>query len=469
MHKFYFMKKLLPITAALILTIGQDIQAQTLPSAKVQQFKNDLLSTAPANTRGTNKTTATYWRVVATGNHAFDGSSLTPSDSTKYKYSNGRGSSFSISGDLEMDDYGLEASIMYDSAIKFQNSGSGLEFASLYEGGFNSKNERTRFTTKTPASGGGVANSSEHRADIDANGNITKVTYYTWNNGSSQWVANRATERMYDGQGNRVKDSSYNISTTGNTPTNMYIYTYDSNGDQVRMLEITWNGTDYDSSFQSFSTYANNKVVTVTDQYYDNNQWINDYFDSSGYNGSGIYNYSEYREWDTSAKEWINVEREIRTIGSNGLPATASISEWDTSAKKWEPLADADLVYDSNDNPTKLSVYVYLGGIKLPTPYYVSNLYYEHYFNVGVEGLAKTNTVNVYPNPATSNINIVSDKLNNATVTLTNMTGQVARTVQVAGSSTKASMNVSGLPAGNYILSITNNGISTARQMVTIQ
>ncbi len=284
------MKKLLPI-AALLLTTGNSVLAQSQAN-KALQFRNDILNTIPSNTSGTNKTTATYWRVAATGNYAFTGSSLEQNDSSKYKYSNARGSAISTSGDLVLDDYGMEALIMFDTAIKFQNSGSGLEFSAIYQDSYNSNNERTSFTTRTPASGGGVENNTEHRAVRDANGNITKITYYAWNKSSNQWVANSATERMYDGNNNRIKDSSYNISSTGNTPTSMSLYTYDSNGDQVHMLELMWNGTGFDSSRQAFSTYTNNLVATVLEQEYDNG-WLNSSFDTSGYNTGGIYNYNE--------------------------------------------------------------------------------------------------------------------------------------------------------------------------------
>lgn len=461
------MKRLLPI-ALLMLTTSTGIQAQSTQQTKVQTFKENILKTIPTSTGGSNKTTGIYWRVAAAGNYAFDGTSLAPTDSSRYMYSNARGSAFSSSSDLVLEDYGLQAEVMYDTAYKFQNSGSGLEFSNRYLGAFNSKNERTTFTIQMPGVGG-IVNSNEHRADLDANGNITKETNYTWNISSSQWVASSATEHMYNGQNQRVKDSSYTISSTGNTPTSMSIYTYDSNGDQEHMLMLMWNGSGFDSVRQAFNTFTNNLVVTVTEQEYDNNQWINSSFDTSGYNSTGIYNYNEYREWDTATKEWVNVDLETRIINSKDLPASAAISEWDGGTKQWNKVADAELTYNSNDQPTKLNVFIYLGGIKLPNPYYVSNIYYEHYFDVGIDKTINTEKLKVYPNPATTSINIELDGRKDTKLSLINMTGQTVRVQNIADNTNNAVVNIAGLPAGNYILNVTSSNVAPAKQIVTIQ
>lgn len=467
LHKTYLMKKLLPI-ALLLLTIGTDIHAQNTKQAKIQTFRENILKTIPINTGGSNKTTGIYWRVASAGNYAFDGTSLAPSDSSRYIYSNARGSAFSSSSDLVLEDYGLEAEVMFDTAYKFQNNGSGLEFSNRYLGAFNSKNERTAFTVQMPGVGG-ITNSNEHRADLDANGNITKETYYTWNVSSSQWVASGATEHMYNGQNQRVKDSSYSISTTGNTPISMSIYTYDSNGDQEHMLMLMWNGSGFDSSRQAFSTYTNNQVVSVTEQYYDNNQWINSSFDTTGYNTAGIYNYNEYREWDTANKEWVNVDLETRIIDSKDLPVSAAISEWDNGTKQWNKVADAELTYNNNDLPIRLDVFIYLGGIKLPSPYYISNIYYEHYFDVGIDETTTQEKLNVYPNPASSTINVVLDGRRDASITLVNMTGQTLRSLNLATNTQNAVIDITGVPAGNYILNLTSSNMAPARRKVTIQ
>ncbi|MCB0695722.1 MAG: T9SS type A sorting domain-containing protein [Chitinophagaceae bacterium] len=460
------MKKLIPITSLLIMSLGVHAQNQ---QATVQQFKNDLYRTMtnPTGTGGGNKTTATLWRISATGNWAFNGTSLEASDSSKYKYSLSRGSDINASSDFSIDDYGLGALINYDTALKFENSGSGLEPSARYTASYDAMTQRKVFTSQMPGSGSFV-NASEHRAVRDGNNNLVKEVYFTWNSSNSQWDTTDVTEHAYDSQNLLVKDSSYHYSSGSTTPTEVSYYDYDSNKDRIHSLTLTWNGTSFDSSLQSTSTYSNHQPALVIEQSY-NNGWVNSSYDSSGYTSGGVYNYNEYREWDTLLNEWVNVDLETRVIGSNGRPQTAHISEWDSTAKQWSNVADATLTYDSNDNPTRLSVYVYIGGIKLPTPYYISNVYYEYYFPEGISNTPVSEALNAYPNPANNNLNIMLNGKKDVLLTLTSMTGQTVRTLQAGNNNSKVSMNIADLPAGNYILTVHNTGAAPARQMITKQ
>ena len=96
-------------------------------------------------------------------------------------------------------------------------------------------------------------------------------------------------------------------------------------------------------------------------------------------------------------------------------------------------------------------------------------MYWEYYFNVGVQEAQKKEQVVIYPNPASTNINIVLGERKNATLKLTGISGQTVRSMQASGNAQKATLNVSGLAAGNYILSVESEGHTPARQLVTIQ
>ena len=70
---------------------------------------------------------------------------------------------------------------------------------------------------------------------------------------------------------------------------------------------------------------------------------------------------------------------------------------------------------------------------------------------VGVNEITKTTNVSIYPNPATNNVNITTDRL--AQVTLIDGMGKVISTQVVSGT---LSLDVSSLTNGIYFLQVDN-------------
>src|SRR5690606_26999554 len=112
--------------------------------------------------------------------------------------------------------------------------------------------------------------------------------------------------------------------------------------------------------------------------------------------------------------------------------------------------------------------YPYINGTKLPD--YISRIiyYYGVYFNVNVQNPDSDKAISIYPNPATSNINIVTDGQEDATVTLINMTGQAVRSTDIPAGKQVVSMNIQGLAKGNYILHVHSGSKSIGKKQVTI-
>ena len=70
----------------------------------------------------------------------------------------------------------------------------------------------------------------------------------------------------------------------------------------------------------------------------------------------------------------------------------------------------------------------------------------------------------VYPNPASEVININSNKMLNATVSLSDLTGKVVKTSTINGLT--ASVNTSGLNNGIYYVTITDGNSSSTQKVV---
>lgn len=456
------MKQILPLL--LMSTLATATAQAQAPSWFVKDKPAQTAKAITQAARSSAKTTAAKWRLAATSTYLLNGVSLELNDSTGYIYSNGRGSVLNTD-DIEVDDYGLSSTILFDTAVTLADNGGGLEPTRRYISTYNSSNQKVEFLQQLD--NGGLKDNNKQLAVRDANGNITQETNLNWNSMNSQWETSSVTYRSFDNQNKLLWDST--VVHAGGTPSPMdkSVYTYDGNGNMVYSISFDWNGTGWDSSDQVFNTYSNNKIVTTLEQYYDTG-WVNDYADSTGYDANGAFNYNLSKYWDVDSADWINDGLETRVNNSKGLPTDLFFSEWNDSTGSWEIQGEGEVFYDGNDNPTKINVYVYFGGFKIPTPFVVRNLYWEHYFNVGVQDAQKKGPIVIYPNPASTNINVLLGDRKEATIRLTGMSGQTVRSMQATGAQ-KAALNVAGLPAGNYILSVDSEGHAPARQMVTIQ
>ncbi|MCB9045106.1 MAG: T9SS type A sorting domain-containing protein [Chitinophagales bacterium] len=453
------------ITGALLLAMTTASAQAHAKNTRTERIKGiDRIKVLTETSKSAAKTTATLWRVSAVANYDNSGSAPSLQDSSKYVYSNGRGSMFDYS-ELSYNDYGIESDVLYDTVIRYQDMGSGAQLSGRDFISYNSNNKALNHTQQQMNSGQ-MTNTNKTVVVRDGNDNPVKNVSLTWNSGN--WDTSFVSIMTYDAQGHLLSDSSYTKFGGVASPAYRTKYTYDGSWNLVQYLYDYWDGTMWTGNSRTNFTYNGTKLVTTTDQEYVNSSWRNSYMDSIGYNGSGIYNFYESREWDTVGAKWVNSEQEIHTINGNGVPSKVLYSEWNTGTKKWDPYSETEVFYDANGNPVRTDVYDYTGGIKDNTPYYINYMYYEYYFNVGVNNVPQVNVVSVYPNPASNNVYIVMNDIQEGVITLTNMAGQVVRTISAVGNQ-KVSLDITGLATGNYILSVQSKGMTDARQMLTIQ
>lgn len=426
-----------------------------------EQVINKYKIAQPAS-RGVNKTTNTYWRLAATSSYSDMGFGLEIDDSTKYQYSNARGSEFSLE-DLETDYFAIDSKIDCDTATEFSDNGSGFEASSRYIFNYDLNNVKTTLIEQSSTASKPFENDYKQEVSRDSKGNVIREYHMQWNNNA--WDTTTISELSYDSQDNLLSDSTYTV--PGYQPVHKNLYAYNGSGQLISEMSFYYINNNWDSSYENQYVYVNNKVAISIYRHYQNNQWYNLLWDSVGYNSNGIRNYALSKEWDTTAKQWYNSRLENRTINSNDQPTITKYATYDTSSKKWEDEVEAQFNYNTNDDVSSIVVYAYFNGTKLPSPAYLRNYYYEHYFNVNVQEVGNTVKPVVFPNPANSFINIKGAA--EGIVSLINMAGQTVKQLQVNSAGQQITIPVSGLPAGNYILNFDGQDSQPYRQLVTVQ
>lgn len=424
------------------------------------------------NDKTGHKPTAVYWRIAAISGYGFFGGDTTLVDSGKYQYSNARGSAIDFD-EPEINDYGLGALLNYDTAYKYADRGAGIEVVARYAATYDNSNRRTRFEEAAKPMSGPLENNLEEKAVYNSNGDITTKTTSTWSVGLGQWLPVSASEYRYDNQKRMTVDSYYSLLPSP-MPVNVSYYTYDVNGNLSQMLTLEWNGSSWDSLSRTTHTYyTNNKLQMSVSEIYDTNAlvlaWQNTELDTMGYHVNGRINYREYREWDSLAAEWVNTDLETRGYNSNDELVTAIFSTWDDNNSMWETEGDVKLVYNNDANLALIEAYMYINGVRIPVPVFIQNIYYEHYFDVGIEKNPVAGAVTVYPNPAKEYINVQLNSNRSMQIKLTDMSGRIARTVPAEAGIRQITMSTSGLAPGNYILTVEDGASAPARQVITIQ
>lgn len=435
------------------------ISPTTRPSAKAIEI----------NDKTGHKPTAVYWRIAAVSAYGYLGSDTALVDSGKYYYSNARGSSIDFAAS-EIADYGLHALLNYDTAYKYADRGAGVEVVARYAAAFDNNNRRIKFEEATKTSGNPLENNLEEKAVYNSDNNVTTKTRSAWSSGLGQWLPVSVNEYTYDNQKRMTIDSSYSLLPSP-MPVDVNYYTYDGNGNLAQALTLKWDGTAWDSLTRTTHTYyTNNKLQQSIRQVYDTIAltWENTELDTMAYLTSGNINFIEYREWDSLAAEWVNTDLETRGYNSSDELVTSIYSVWDEDNDTWETEGDVKLIYNSDNNLTKVEAYMYINGVRIPLPVFIQNIYYEHYFNVGIENNTIANSITVYPNPAKEYINLHFKDTNINEVKLMDITGRIILK-QTATGMQKMTIDLTGLAPGNYILSAESGNSAPARQAIVIQ
>ncbi len=457
------MKKYL-LTLALLLIVSS-IHAQKKSIRSIDDFKKQAKAHRKAD-RSTAKTTAIYWRLSAYALYDNQGNNL--SDSGRYYYSNARGSRFDYEY-MEFDDYGVDGefnTIDADTCFKFSDDGSGFGLNEKYTSTYNSANLRIFFSDQT---GPQLPNYYRELGTYDANGNLTVEGTQDWNSSTNQWDDSYVSFYTYDGNNNLISDSSYDHDW--GQPDVKGVFTYDANGNLQSLSYDEWDGSMWVGSYAAQYQYdINNRQVIAIYQNYDNGMWIDYSKDSTTYTGSNtIFTTRTYLLWDTMAKQWVNNFKEERTFNSNGQPITALLSTWDSNNNKWIVSIETEYSYNANGDISEAREYPYIGGTKATNFDRKIIYYYEVYFDVSVKNTDVTKAISVYPNPATSGINILLNGQTDVHLSLVNMTGQTVRSIHVTDNTQKASINTEGLATGNYILHVKSEGNTLSTQKVIIQ
>jgi hypothetical protein len=153
----------------------------------------------------------------------------------------------------------------------------------------------------------------------------------------------------------QVLEELWNGSAWGNN--SKALITYNSDNTYAEWLFQAYNGSAWVDSSRTLYTYTNGKIATYTEQHFNGTMWLNDYKDSSSYDGNGNRTLEIIQLGDSLS--WVNSIRFSHTYNVNNTLNSSLTEIWNGSA--WVNSQQSIFTYDGNGNLTEEDVQVWSG------------------------------------------------------------------------------------------------------------
>ncbi|MFA7380765.1 MAG: T9SS type A sorting domain-containing protein [Bacteroidia bacterium] len=292
---------------------------------------------------------------------------------------------------------------------------------------------------------------------IDVFYTSNKATHAITNvNAGGSMLAYGSTYFTYDGNGNVTKETMMrNIPTVDTTET--YEYTYDGSNRITQHIRSKKESGVWELTDKEVFTYnAAGMCNKATRYYYDNGNWVAERELNMTYNAAN----AETERIEVNLQTTQNEEKIVRILDASNKDIQKLSYDWVSNA--WEHVASDSNTF-VNSLRTESRVYRKQSG---NWTYVERERCAEGNLPSSVRNYINSLGLIVYPNPATTEVNIMAPAAEISTAVY-DLNGKSV-TVPATASGNKTILNTSVLPSGIYFL-IIRNGENTSKQKIVIQ
>lgn len=265
----------------------------------------------------------------------------------------------------------------------------------------------------------GWVDSWQYIMTYDTNNNQTKALEQGY---FGTWVNTAQSMFTYDANNNMIREVTQIWNDSAWVDFRQETYTFDANNKLTIELWQNWNGTSWDNYIQyiyTYDTYNNQTSILVQD--WVGSVWVNSYRYNSTYDVNNNMIGEIEQDWNGNA--WVYAWQNIYTFDANNFAKSSTRKSWNSDSTK---LTSGD-----------------------------SSYYYFHTV-LGINDLlSKSNTLKIYPNPASTQVTIetftIPDK---SQLSIINLNGQEFIRKQITR--LKTQLNITNLPGGVYFVRVTD-------------
>jgi len=365
----------------------------------------------------------------------------------------------------------------------YDTSAGGWQNYTLNNTTFNSDNNVTVRTIQIWDSVGHVWQNSTHTANTYTGTNLSVRIRQNWIVSLNNWRNNLKDSFYYDGNGNTIYHRQQSWDTIGNAWVNSTLVTSAFNGiNQVtETIHQVWDPVGFswtNSANDLFHYDVQNRLVNSIVQRLDSvtNDWRNNGEDSLVYDGSDNISIEYKNSWDTTNNVWRNVNMHEYTYDASKNMLTDTQWNWNNANSIYRYNSYNTYTYNSFN---QVLVYTTTSW-QISSQTWIekgSDLQYRYYYETFILPMSVSNvnapgTLNVYPVPAQSRINIVLSwaQPQAFTIGIYDITGNLIK--QWGGNAAGAyreNIPVNDLAPGNYFIKATGSKQQITQQFVIVR
>jgi hypothetical protein len=337
---------------------------------------------------------------------------------------------------------------------------------------FNADNSLATVTNQV-WSGGAWNNSTKWLYSYNSDGSLARKNYQTWSGG---WV-NQSVD-VYTYVGGLLSVDQYQTWNAGTASFNL----------QSQKQYWYFTGTtklqfEFDQNFTAGALVNTNKYEYTYDATYTNmTSKIVSSYNGTGYTNLNKTNYSYdslgnmttklYSTWNTTTSTWVNSTLDNYAGFSAAHNPSSDVNQtWDTAGSGfWVNKTYFTYSYNGSNQMTNMvgESWNIAGFWEFALNDPAANYYYQPY-SLGVENVAENGTVDLFPVPASSvlNINLSLNEAQSGVIAIYDMQGRLVNQISFP-TTTKfnSSISLTGVASGNYIVSIRGEKSQIVRQIV---
>ena len=425
---------------------------------EVFKYAQSIVESKSANK--TSKTSAIGQRVIAESGFDIQGGILAKVDSTRFKYSAGRGSEFDYNDLFHSPFFFNEPAenafayghmkVKADSVWHW--SDSPLTLYEIFTNGFTSTNKIRDYRYRNVWDNDV---SVRNLITYDAFGKPTMVWLFDWNLSFARWDTSGKLVFTYNSQDQIMSDTTYDYNSGILSVRNASAYVYDPGGYLVsKLVKQDFGSGLNDFVKSSFSYYPDHAIKEMISEVNFGSGLQPQFRDSIGHAPGNLFIAHE-TGWiyHPLNMEWQPFYMVTRSANAQGLPDTTRFYDWEMSSRAWLLNDLVVTIFNPEANPEKVLYYhSKSAGLEI---YYQYKFYYEQYNVLSFDNLTEQdNNIHVYPNPTSDIMNIQFTGQNNkiGNIQLVNSVGQTVLVKQNCKLFETEQLSLSGLVSGLYYL-----------------
>jgi hypothetical protein len=311
-------------------------------------------------------------------------------------------------------------------------------------------------------------NNTLDSSSYDAQNRKLSIYYFVWS--TNTWAPSTTTNShkyTYDGNGNRLTDTSLTGSGNGWAYQSLNLSVYNGSNQKTTYYGLTFNGGAWDTSYRYDYTYDGSGDNNFVQEYtWSSGVWGPLGQDTITYNTGHQLLTALLTLWNSGTSSYNNESLITNNYDGSGNNTYSEFDLWNSSGGNWVFSTKTTKGYDANHN--NVVEYDEFNRSTLDTLNVSYTRFFRYYQQETVQGIQQPTDnamFSVYPNPAVNSLHLFSGQLMNGEISLYSITGQLLLNERVNNQALQT-LDIGNLPNGVYLLQYKNDADIITRKVI---